>query len=89
MFNPFSAIRTTSLAGGLPTPYKGLLPAKPKGLSKKTPLLQNQLHNPSGCLLVKFFLYWLTLKSFLCYNFCTHNELYSFIQNVADEPMFL
>ena len=82
-------IRTTSLAGGLLTPYKGLLPAKPKGLLKKILLLHNQLRNPSGYLLVNFFLCWLTLKSFLCYNFYAHNELYSFIQNVADEPIFL
>ena len=49
------AIRTTGLAGGLFWPYKGLLPAKPKGLSKIILLLQILLR----CLSGHFFLHHL------------------------------
>ena len=48
-------IRTTGLAGGLFWPYKGLLPAKPKGLSKIILLLQILLR----CLSGHFFLHHL------------------------------
>ena len=51
------AIKTTGLAGGLLTPYKGLLLAKPKGLLKKIPLLQYMLRYPTGTIFL-WYLYF-------------------------------
>ena len=52
-----SKVKTTSLAGGLLTPYKGLLLAKPKGLLKKIPLLQYMLRYPTGTIFL-WYLYF-------------------------------
>lgn len=50
-------VKTTGLAGGLLTPYKGLLLAKPKGLLKKIPLLQYMLRYPTGTIFL-WYLYF-------------------------------
>ena len=52
-----SKVKTTGLAGGLLTPYKGLLLAKPKGLLKKIPLLQYMLRYPTGTIFL-WYLYF-------------------------------
>jgi hypothetical protein len=52
------AVKTTGLAGGLLTPYKGLLLAKPKGLLKKIPLLQYMLRYPTGTICLWYLYYY-------------------------------
>ena len=64
--------KTTGLAGGLLTPYKGLLLAKPKGLLKKIPLLQYMLRYPKGTISLWYLFFRLSFFVSLFYNLFAH-----------------
>ena len=83
-------ITTTSLAGGLLWPYKGLLSAKPKGLSKKILLLQYSLRCPSDYWkILQFSTLSLSFSFMACYSTFTYMSQNSYVQYVVGEPTFL